>query len=78
LPLEDAWRALQDGLIRGLGLDVVDLEKPNLEGLNEASPFWSKLLEQPNVLITPHIAGWSEQAFARMAQILVRRVAEVA
>lgn len=78
LPLEDAWRALHDGLIRGLGLDVVDLEKPNLEGLNEASPFWSELLEQPNVLITPHIAGWSEQAFARMAQILVRRVAEVA
>ncbi len=78
LPLEDAWRALNDGLIRGLGLDVVDLEKPNLEGLNEASSFWSELLEHPNVLITPHIAGWSTQAFARMAQILVNRIENVA
>jgi D-3-phosphoglycerate dehydrogenase len=78
LPLEDAWRALNDGLIRGLGLDVVDLEKANLEGLTEAAPFWQAMLNHPNVLITPHIAGWSTQSFARMAQILVDRVAGVA
>jgi D-3-phosphoglycerate dehydrogenase len=78
LPLEDAWRALNDGLIRGLGLDVVDLEKANLEGLTESTPFWQAMLNHPNVLITPHIAGWSTQSFARMAQILVDRVAGVA
>jgi D-3-phosphoglycerate dehydrogenase len=78
LPLDDAWQALQSGRIRGLGLDVVDLETPNLEGLREKPVFWDAMLQHPNVLITPHIAGWSTQAFARMAQILVDRVAGVA
>jgi D-3-phosphoglycerate dehydrogenase len=78
LPLEDAWRALTNGQIRGLGLDVVDLEQSNLEGLTDVSPAWQLMLDHPNVLITPHIAGWSSQAFARMAQILVDRVAGIA
>lgn len=78
LPLEDAWNALQTGHIRGLGLDVVDLEAANLEGLTGSPDFWEAMTQHPNVLITPHIAGWSSQAFARMAQILVDRVAHVA
>ena len=78
LPLSDAWNALQSGQIRGLGLDVVDLEAANLEGLTARPAFWDAMLQHPNVLITPHIAGWSTQAFARMAQILVDRVAGIA
>jgi D-3-phosphoglycerate dehydrogenase len=57
---------------------VVDLEAANLEGLTARPAFWDAMLQHPNVLITPHIAGWSTQAFARMAQILVDRVAGIA
>jgi D-3-phosphoglycerate dehydrogenase len=78
MPLDDAYRALQEGLIRGLALDVLDIERSNLEGLSALPDFWNDFMNHPNVLITPHIAGWSSQAFAQMAEILVNRVANVA
>jgi len=65
--------------VSGQGYDPSgSLEAANLEGLTARPAFWDAMLQHPNVLITPHIAGWSTQAFARMAQILVDRVAGIA
>ena len=43
--------ALRDGVIAGAGLDVFEREP-----LNRAEPIWSA----PNVVITPHIAGFAD------------------
>jgi D-3-phosphoglycerate dehydrogenase / 2-oxoglutarate reductase len=69
----DLVPALKSGLISGAGLDVLenenllsydDMERDQLEWLSA----------QPNVIITPHIAGWSEESFLRMGEVLLSKL----
>lgn len=65
--------ALQNGKLAGAGLDVLENEKPSTYSEEEREIFhW--LLGQPNVLITPHIAGYSHEAFKRMGEVLLEKL----
>lgn len=65
--------ALQNNKISGAALDVLENEK--IESLNEQEKKQLEFLTtQPNVIITPHIAGYSQEAFLRMAQVLLQKL----
>jgi D-3-phosphoglycerate dehydrogenase len=73
LKLNDLKLALEAGYISAAGLDVLENEKPETwTGPEMEMMQW--LLAQPNILITPHIAGYSHEAHLRMAQVVFEKL----
>jgi glycerate dehydrogenase len=61
----DLVRALDEGLIAGAGFDCLSVEPPGAD-----HPFW-RILERPNVIVTPHVAWASEEAMQALWDQLI-------
>ena len=77
---EDLVSALKSNKILGAGLDVLEYEKTSFENL-----FESKALPQPfeyliaaeNVLLSPHVAGWTIESKIKLAQTIVNKIKNI-
>lgn len=74
---DDLVAALQSGKILGAGLDVLEYEKLSFENLfidAEKPAAFQYLLQAENVLLTPHIAGWTFESHEKLAQTIVDKI----
>jgi D-3-phosphoglycerate dehydrogenase / 2-oxoglutarate reductase len=65
--------ALGDNKISGVALDVLENEKLDTLTIVQREQL-DFLLAHPKVLITPHIAGYSHEAFYKMSEVLVTKL----
>jgi D-3-phosphoglycerate dehydrogenase len=66
-------RALQAGTVRGAALDVLDNEK--LQSLSPAQQdTFDFLRTASNVVLTPHVGGWTFESYTRINEVLVEKI----
>lgn len=73
IPTADLIRGLEAGIIRGACLDVFENEKPHTFSEAEKAVF-NRLYEFENVILTPHVAGWTVESLERLAMVLLTKI----
>jgi len=72
----DLVKALKSGKIHGAGLDVLEYEKKSFESLfsSEMPEAFQYLINAENVLLSPHVAGWTAESKEKLAQTIVDKI----
>jgi len=76
----DLVAAMKAKKVLGAGLDVLEYEKLSFETLfqdKNTPEAFQYLLEAKNVLLTPHIAGWTFESHERLAQVIVDKIKKI-
>jgi D-3-phosphoglycerate dehydrogenase len=76
----DLADALKSGKILGAGLDVLEYEKLSFENLftgNDVPEAFQFLLHSENVILSPHIAGWTFESKERLAKVIAEKIIAV-
>ncbi len=66
-------RALEEEHVSGACLDVFENEKPHSFTLEENQLF-ERLYAMDNVVLTPHVAGWTHESLWKIAKVLLDKI----
>lgn len=72
----DLVKNLKTGKIKGCALDVIEYEEGSFEMLKgKVLPApWKYLINSDNVILTPHIAGWTKESKIKLAEVLAEKI----
>lgn len=75
--LKDLVEGLKSGKIAGACLDVLDIESSSFEKVEVSkNEYFDSLINMDNVVLSPHIAGWSHESKLKMAEFLIYKIAK--
>jgi len=72
--LEDLAAGLESGQVGGACLDVFENEKPNTYTEKEKT-LYTRLYQFENLVLSPHVAGWTHESKRLLAEILLKKIA---
>lgn len=69
-------RGLKTGAVAGACLDVLEFERRSFEGLDGSAlpTSYQALLAAENVILTPHIAGWTHESYLKLSSVLADKL----
>lgn len=70
---QDVLWGLEQGIILGAGLDVLENEKLN-QMTEEEKRLFSQLAAHPRVRFTPHVAGWTFASYRKISEVLLSKI----
>ncbi|MCL4138623.1 UNVERIFIED_CONTAM: hypothetical protein GTU68_016313 [Idotea baltica] len=76
----DLVYALKSGKILGAGLDVLEYEKSSFENLfsdDNMPEAFQYLINSKNVILSPHVAGWTIESKEKLAQTIVDKIKDL-
>ena len=74
LPVKALLKLLDSGKVIGAALDV--LEKEKFEALTEEQRAnFEELFKRRNVVLSPHVGGWTFASYKRINEVLVGKIA---
>ena len=73
---KDLVSALKSGKVLGAGLDVLEYEKSSFENLfsGQLPEAFQYLIDAENVILSPHVAGWTFESKENLAQTIVDKI----
>ncbi|MEQ8909001.1 MAG: NAD(P)-dependent oxidoreductase [Vicingaceae bacterium] len=76
LKTADLVTALKSGKVKGACLDVLEYEKLSFEGLKaeELPKAFQYLRQAENVMLSPHVAGWTEESYVKLSEVLAEKI----
>jgi D-3-phosphoglycerate dehydrogenase len=68
--------AIENGRVNGAALDVLEFEKFSFEKLNfdQLPETFRKLAESNKVILSPHIAGWTQESKYKLGKVLADKI----
>jgi len=78
LKTDDLVKNLKSGKVIGAALDVLEYEKSSFENLHNSKQlpdaFKYLINDNSNVIITPHIAGWTHESNIKLSEVLADKI----
>ena len=72
--LKDLVESLRSKKIIGACLDVLDIESSNFNINNSNNKYFEDLKKFQNVVLSPHVAGWSFESKEKMAKVILEKI----
>ena len=69
----DLVKNLNSGKVIGACLDVLENENVSFEQLKTQRSF-NNLIKNKNIILSPHIAGWTKESNIKIAKILLNKI----
>lgn len=73
IELNDVVDALKTGVLKGACLDVLPTEPPS-SGEDEYNNLMKELYQMDNVILTPHVAGWTIESRKKIAEVIINKL----
>ena len=72
----DLVKNLKSGQVKGACLDVLEYEKSSFEALHASKlpAEFQYLVEAENVLLSPHVGGWTHESNIKLSEVLARKI----